>query len=964
MKKSLLLDWIEPFVDLAKRLKNEFLIFSALIILVLTLFGLFKPQVLVQFWWLFVLFSGLALIAFLAVLFAPALSERIKPKPAALEKTPAPKLFTPPEVKQPQPCLDPPALRERYLRTLLAQCMHLHLTMIDRKAATRQEVAELDLAAVFTALDVYDVGERHKREPDVAPEMAQGEVERRRSALTVISRYPRLTLLGDPGAGKSTLINFITLCLAGEHVQCPDADRRRLGDAWALPPLLPLRVILRDYAARGLPAQKGLWDFLGAEAARRDPMLAGLLPALEPALKQKDGALLLLDGLDEVPEAHKYREQLKATVEQFALDFPHCRIVLTSRPYAYQDVALRPDGFDVRRLAPFSPEQIEAFITRWYTHLGLKDPAFGPETAARYAKRLVHEVQRNPRLADLATSPLLLTLMVSLHRWREGGGLPEKRQELYEESVRLLLDLWQRPKQLFNAEGRPTDKEYDAFAELGIGQEALRRALNCVAYEAHKNQPALTGTHDIRAGDLAGVLYEAADKGKVSDQRRVIQYLTDRAGLLIEREQGRIYTFPHRTFQEYLAACHLANNRRELYKCLRVDDARWREAMLLAAAKAVGGSTDAIWDWIATFCPTDAPPGAPARADWYAALRVAQALQESELYRNVQEAYQKQLLARLQTWLLALLETNQNPLPASERAAAGQTLGALGDPRFAGALCLPEFIPLPGGEFWMGSTEEEVARIVEETGEDWAKRELPRHRVYVDDFALAKYPTTNAMFARFREDGGYQNPAWWWGVPESFWRGDGTVKDWVGDVRTQPRYWNEERLNGANQPVVGVSWYEVVAYCRWLTMRLNDGHVYRLPTEAEWERAARGREGRRYAWENDWEQDRANTEELNLERTTPVGLFPAGATPEGLLDMTGNVREWCSDWFDAEEYARRAGSLVRNPQGPEEGSSKVLRGGSWYNGASVVRCADRGGIRPVGYIAVSSGFRVARGSLK
>jgi len=832
MKKSLLPDWIEPFVDLAKGLKNEFLIFSALTMLVLTLLGLFQPQVLAQFWGLFVLFSGLALIAFLAALFAPALSERIKPQstpPAAAppEATKKPE----PEAPKPQPRLDPATLQERYLRTLLAQCMHLHLTMIDRKAATRQEVAELDLAEVFTELDVYDVDERHKRESDVALEMAQGEVERRRSALAVLSRYPRLTLLGDPGTGKSTLINFITLCLAGEHVQCPDADRRRLGDAWALPPLLPLRVILRDYAARGLPAKKGLWDFLGAEAARRDPALAGLLPALEPALQQKDGALLLLDGLDEVPEAHKYREQLKAAVERFALDFPHCRIVLTSRPYAYQDMDLRPDGFDVRRLATFSPEQVEAFITRWYTHLGLKDPAFGPETAARYAKCLAHEVQRNPRLADLATSPLLLTLMASLHRWREGGSLPEKRQELYEESVKLLLDLWQRPKQLFDAQGRPTGKEYDAFAELGIGQESLRRALNYVAYEAHKNQPALTGTHDIRAGELAGVFYEAADKGKVPNQQRVIQYLTDRAGLLIEREQGRIYTFPHRTFQEYLAACHLADNRRELYKCLRADDARWREAMLLAAAKAVGGSTDAIWDWIATFCPTDTLPEAPARADWYAALRVAQALQESELYRSAQETYQQQLLARLQTWLLALLGTNQNPLPASERAAAGRTLGVLGDPRFAPPYYLPEFIPFPGGEFWMGSAEAEVARVVEETGEGWVKREMPRHQVYVDDFALAKYPTTNAMFARFLADGGYQNPAWWRGAPGSFWRGDGTVRDWFDDApRTQPRYWNDERFNGSNQPVMGVSWYGVVAYCRWLTATLNDGRVYRLPT--------------------------------------------------------------------------------------------------------------------------------------
>ena len=119
-------------------------------------------------------------------------------------------------------------------------------------------------------------------------------------------------------------------------------------------------------------------------------------------------------------------------------------------------------------------------------------------TRARYAKQLQAAVEQNPRLADLAPRPLLLTLMASLHRWREGGSLPERRQELYEASVGLLLDLWQRPKQVFDAHGRPAGIEYDVWRELGIGQEALRKALELSAYEAHQNQPTTQGTHDIR----------------------------------------------------------------------------------------------------------------------------------------------------------------------------------------------------------------------------------------------------------------------------------------------------------------------------------------------------------------------------------------------------------------------------------------------------------------------------------
>ena len=345
--------------------------------------------------------------------------------------------------------------------------------------------------------------------------------------------------------------------------------------------------------------------------------------------------------MDEVPEAQNCRVRLKEKVEQFGRDFPQCRIVVTSRPYAYQDADARLTGFEVRTLADFSPEQVQTFIGRWYEHVGQRDRSLGPTNAERYAAQLQVAVEQNPRLADLAPRPLLLTLMASLHRWREGGSLPERRQELYEASVGLLLDLWQRPKQVFDAQGRPTGIEYDVWRELGIGAEALRKALELAAYEAHLNQPSAQGTHDIRARDLVGVLYERSDKAKTgaapdAGERRIVAYLTNRAGLLIERQQGALYAFPHRTFQEYLAACYLAATDFPylLADRLREDDGRWREASLLAATRAVTGSPAPVWNLVAGFCPRDAPVGQDASqptagserriadADWYAALRV------------------------------------------------------------------------------------------------------------------------------------------------------------------------------------------------------------------------------------------------------------------------------------------------------------------------------------------------------
>ena len=440
------------------------------------------------------------------------------------------------------------------------------------------------------------------------------------------------------------------------------------------------------------------------------------------------------------------------------------------------------------------------------------------------------------------------------------------------------------------------------------------------------------------------------------EARDFLKLMAERSGLLHACPEG--YTFgDHLTLQEFLTALYLVENyygqQRLDFLIEHVGQSWWREVVLLMAGSLLRQSRQAQQFLLQEL------GNLPGQDDThaYGLAWAGRALLEIPEKRVGWHAGARAELARR---LVAVLRCRPSQTSVAARVEVGDVLGMLGDPRFAGELCLPEFIPLPGGEFWMGSTEEEVARVVEETGKDWAKRELPRHQVYVDDFALAKYPTTNAMFARFLADAGYQNPAWWqdaeaagyWQVAKGFRWGN------------QPRYWNEERLNDANQPVVGVSWYEAVAYCRWLTAKLDDGHVYRLPTEAEWEYSARGAEGRRYAWGNNWERGQANTAELNLERTTPVGIFPEGTTPKGLLDMTGNVWEWCSDWYAENEYARRAGKLVRDPQGPDEGEYKVLRGGSWYEGASVVRCAARYIIYPGGLILATLGFRVARGSLK
>jgi formylglycine-generating enzyme required for sulfatase activity len=233
------------------------------------------------------------------------------------------------------------------------------------------------------------------------------------------------------------------------------------------------------------------------------------------------------------------------------------------------------------------------------------------------------------------------------------------------------------------------------------------------------------------------------------------------------------------------------------------------------------------------------------------------------------------------------------------------------------------------GEFWMGSTREEVDRVVEECKKvgisesgckGWHERELPRHRVVLDAFYIDKYEVTNALYGRFMQTTG----------------------------RPAPSLWNDAKFNAESQPVVGVSWHDADAYCKWAGKR--------LPAEAEWEKAARGTDGRKYPWGDQWDASRANAEN-RLGKTAPVGSYPGGVSPYGAHDMAGNVWEWVADWFDKDYYKR---SPEQNPTGSDSGSSRVLRGGSRYYNAVDLRTAARNDNSPDNR-CYGSGFRCARG---
>jgi formylglycine-generating enzyme required for sulfatase activity len=223
----------------------------------------------------------------------------------------------------------------------------------------------------------------------------------------------------------------------------------------------------------------------------------------------------------------------------------------------------------------------------------------------------------------------------------------------------------------------------------------------------------------------------------------------------------------------------------------------------------------------------------------------------------------------------------------------------------------PDLVAISGGAFLMGS----------ETGQE---NERPVHPVWVDTFALASCQVTNAEYEFFLNDTGTRPPP----------------------------FWTDPNFNQPQQPVVAVSWFDAARYCEWLSAVSAKG--YRLPSEAEWERAARGGfEGRLFPW---GDEPPSSREGYSLRWQT--GPEPVGRSlPNvfGLYEMCENVHEWSSDWFQADYYAL---SPERNPRGPATGIRKASRGGSWRHHIKIARCATRSSIPPE-YQYADYGFRLA-----
>jgi formylglycine-generating enzyme required for sulfatase activity len=783
--------------------------------------------------------------------------------------------------------------------------------------------------------------------------------------------YKKIAIVGDAGSGKSALLQWAGMTAAqGYLYQGLSTDQKvflkAIGFNGVFRPYIPLLVPLRKYYASCRENKQpintnSLHKFI-CEYSQREYRKENLPDDLFRHILRK-GCLVMFDGMDEVEFAD--RPDVRAAVEGVVADHRNSSrniYLVTTRPSAAEITSQLID-FDTAIVLPVTSKKRVSIIELWC------DAVYPTLTDAdNKARDLLRRIE-NPLVNEMATTPLMINIFALVYY--HSRDLPSQRAELFEQAVKALLtDPHKQGQAVSDAElwgGRPANQRFDDMA--------------LIAYILHDE-----GKTSIFADELVSteVFWKRFGAEKESAQQKASDFLdlvARRGGLL--RQDGKSYDFYIRRFREFLAGHYMAQKMEEqwnsvLLKHVHGNGDQWVEPLLLAVGFLAYSNDNKAKKFMRSLIDTARDVDRHDHALAIAGIALADILKNPTEQVKTLFADEKKKLPEM---LAGILEKAPPTLAVDLRYRLGLALGEIGDPRFAISpeygvkVILPDMIPIPGGVFRMGTSEEDEKILKEQEAQSWDD-EKPAHDVLLSEYSIGKYPVTNAEFRCFMEQGGYDPQAGWWSVDGRKWRmgtwesdlswisdedNRNSIKEWLAlrpvERRDRPFWSDDIKWNAANLPVVGISWFEMEAYCNWLSH--VTGNNYRLPTEAEWEHAARGAGSFLWAWGNEWDPDKANTDEAEkkIGGTTPVGMYPNGASSYGVQDMIGNVWEWCSDWFNENEYQERLGKEVKDPYGAQTGNARVLRGGAWYGDRGSARCSCRRGLGP-GLFHDNIGFRL------
>ncbi len=902
--------------------------------------------------------------------------------------------------------------RQRYLTSIIGQYRHsamLPANVVAARWEYRRKAMELE--ELYTPLSLGgERGEELEGRLPTAFQRSRGKPSNRLQALwwrmrppveptagdvgETILNQPRLVIRGDPGSGKTTLLRYLALsCARSLRNDRKDGDARnmvgrRLG--WhkrLFPIVVPLNLLANVSSwSKDRRLIDEIANTLPSELRSRYP--AGFL---EKQLG-RGNCLVLLDGFDELG-SRSARGKMAQLIAEMA-EIYHERgnyFVVSTRIVGYEG-QLEQYGFAVRTVQKLDDEAIRELVTRRYRAIAIQE-GIGrsvqeqQDLRTQYeqrASRLLLDLERNQGLRTLTTNPLLLSLIVLVHLVQIK--LPEQRHLLYRDCVEILTERWRERTREEVGLARPQqpddltlDQKITLLQEIALTMQKQRQTGDGSGLLDREQVVAIIAARLPRF--IAAYLprEEAHDSRCQECERRanaLLDSIREESGILVEKGLNLagepVVGFSHLTFQEYLAADALReapHERVNLYANLF--SPTWREVLLLYVAMLDAGEVirvcledqrqpSLVRYLLAGRClaekvtiepalrqqvldglrPYFRPPavadtqtmddllhriGGENNLDWLIGDLTSQLTQaeKSGLEAPANAGASEDVHTLMQNALLRIMQESSDSVA---RYTAGCVLSGIGDPRN-----LDEMVAVSAGEFVMGSDPSKDS--------DAYMDEQPQHRLALPDFRIGKYPVTNAQYQRFVAAKEYRPPGHWT---------DGKLALWQG-----------------SHPVVNVSWHDAIAYCAWLTE--TTGQTYRLPTEAEWERAARGDDARKFPWGGKTADERLCNFGMKVGETTAVGSYPAGASPCGALDMAGNVWEWTSslwgkDWLKPEFGYPYDSTDGRENQNAPDTMKRTLRGGSFGNGAQLVRCAYRARNSPnfrlddIGFRVVSPGF--------
>lgn len=855
---------------------------------------------------------------------------------------------------------------ERYRYMLENEVCQIHL------AAPGVEGMAVNLIDTFVHLNISEqyrsaefplwgeTGRERSEHEDLKPE----EVVRRAFQE---DRRKLLVIIGDPGSGKTTLLKYYAMCCLQPE------GHRKLGFTR---PVFPMYLPLRE-----VDPNQSLADNLSRWAMKHDPLIP---PEEFHAWLDERDTLVLLDGLDEVSKLEE-RRQVCAWIDNKCAGLKRARFIFTSRSTGMRigDNLVLCTSHLHAEVRDFSHEQKQEFLRKWFRAAHLEgsrprkdeSPEDWKERQLREAEKNAAEViayldqKENRSLRELAGIPMLLQLLALI--WKQYKTKPESRTKLYDVALDYLLE--------FRDDQR-------GLAPL-LKADKARRVLNPVALWMQEK----LGTEEVakdKMHDFVRPILQPIDNTLKAED--LCENLRNRAGLIADYGKNE-YIFRHKSFREYFAGLQLAANYGENGRLARLvktfGDPAWAEPLRYFMSKADHKAFNAFMS--ALFA-------SPASHE------LSQEKQDL-LQLLVREAAEKPLDALLacvndpaknekqQRYALDCLKTiagepvrenlavivRKNVGASATLAYAREIVAQLEKPRLKIAMraVMPALFEQLQPSF-RNPVEDNAEYILIRGGT--IKYSKTGKIEKVSDLYFAKYPVTNKQYRRFilylqGEEMDLLKQV----SSELFERKLSELmvepaltsnkiaqfqKSWSRGLISL--YDDDRRFNSDDQPVVGVDWFAARSYCFWLSLlEVSDysehdasfldasaqrlAGLYRLPQEIEWERAAAGRREDGPPRKYPWPQEKGEPSEKianyrgKVGQTTAVGRYPEGATPEGLMDMAGNVWEWQENLYDENKVAR------------------ALRGGSWDLNTGYLPCAIRDGEDP-DYGGNSIGFRVVR----